>query len=52
VAGLAREGILVAPGAFYGPRGQRHVRLALTVTDERIAAAAGRLTARRAGSGA
>ena len=52
VADLAREGILVAPGAFYGPRGQRHVRLALTVTDERIAAAVDRLTARRAGSGA
>jgi succinyldiaminopimelate transaminase len=40
---LADRGILVAPGAFYGPAGERHVRLALTATDERIAAAAARL---------
>jgi succinyldiaminopimelate transaminase len=40
---LAARGILAAPGAFYGPAGQRHVRLALTATDERIAAAAARL---------
>ena len=33
-------GILVAPGAFYGPAGERHVRVALTATDERVAAAA------------
>ena len=31
------------PGAFYGPAGQRHVRVALTATDERVAAAAQRL---------
>jgi succinyldiaminopimelate transaminase len=43
VAWLARRGILVAPGEFYGPGGCRHVRLALTATDERIAAAAARL---------
>ena len=43
VAGLARRGILVAPGDFYGPRGAEHVRVALTATDERIAAAAARL---------
>ncbi len=42
---LADRGILAAPGAFYGPAGQRHVRLALTATDERIAAASTRLTA-------
>lgn len=42
---LARLGILAAPGEFYGPRGTRHVRLALTATDERIAAAAERLSA-------
>ncbi|GAA1840140.1 succinyldiaminopimelate transaminase [Asanoa iriomotensis] len=41
---LARLGILVAPGAFYGPTGERHVRFALTATDERIAAAAERLS--------
>ncbi len=40
---LAAKGILVAPGEFYGPSGGRHVRFALTATDERIAAAAGRL---------
>ena len=40
-----RPGIVAAPGSFYGPAGARHVRLALTATDERIAAAvaAGRL---------
>ncbi|AKT51372.1 succinyldiaminopimelate transaminase [Arsenicicoccus sp. oral taxon 190] len=42
---LARRGILVAPGAFYGAAGRRHVRIALTATDERIAAAVTRLTA-------
>jgi succinyldiaminopimelate transaminase len=40
---LAAKGILVAPGEFYGPTGGRHVRFALTATDERIAAAAERL---------
>jgi len=34
---------LAAPGDFYGPSGARHVRLALTATDERIASAASRL---------
>ena len=45
VAWLAARGILVAPGDFYGPAGARHVRVALTATDERIAAAVERLTA-------
>ncbi|GAA2332284.1 succinyldiaminopimelate transaminase [Saccharopolyspora halophila] len=40
---LAQRGILAAPGTFYGPGGDRHVRIALTATDERIAAAAKRL---------
>ncbi|GAA5183627.1 succinyldiaminopimelate transaminase [Rugosimonospora acidiphila] len=40
---LAQRGILVAPGTFYGPAGQRHVRIALTATDERIDAAVSRL---------
>ena len=44
VAWLAQRGILVAPGDFYGPAGARYVRVALTATDERIAAAAERLT--------
>lgn len=41
VSRLADQGILVAPGSFYGA--PRHVRVALTGTDERIAAAASRL---------
>jgi succinyldiaminopimelate transaminase len=41
---LAEHGILAAPGGFYGAAGEQHVRLALTATDERIAAAAERLT--------
>jgi succinyldiaminopimelate transaminase len=45
LAWLAQLGILVAPGEFYGPRGSRHVRVALTATDERISAAVQRLTA-------
>jgi succinyldiaminopimelate transaminase len=40
---LAERGVLGAPGTFYGPAGARHVRLALTATDERIAAACARL---------
>ncbi|HTX95075.1 MAG TPA: succinyldiaminopimelate transaminase [Mycobacterium sp.] len=43
VGWLATRGILVAPGDFYGPRGERHVRVALTATDERVAAAVQRL---------
>ncbi|GHJ35781.1 succinyldiaminopimelate transaminase [Streptomyces sp. TS71-3] len=43
VAGLAELGILVAPGDFYGPAGERFVRVALTATDERIEAAVARL---------
>jgi aspartate/methionine/tyrosine aminotransferase len=45
-AWFARRGVLVAPGDFYGPAGARHVRLALTASDERIAALAERLTGR------
>jgi len=43
VEALAELGILVAPGTFYGEAGSRHVRVAVTATDERIAAAASRL---------
>ncbi|WP_030754788.1 bifunctional succinyldiaminopimelate transaminase/glutamate-prephenate aminotransferase [Streptomyces sp. NRRL F-5135] len=43
VAHLAELGILVAPGDFYGVAGERHVRVALTATDERIDAAVKRL---------
>lgn len=41
---LAGLGILAAPGEFYGPGGEHHVRLALTATDERVRAAALRLS--------
>ena len=43
VSWLADRGILVAPGAFYGRAGHRHVRVAFTATDERIDAAVARL---------
>jgi len=43
VQALAAAGILVAPGEFYGPSGRRHIRVALTATDERIDAAVSRL---------
>jgi succinyldiaminopimelate transaminase len=43
VGWLAGLGILAAPGEFYGAAGAKHVRLALTATDERIAAAVARL---------
>ena len=46
VAWLAERGILAAPGTFYGAAGARHVRVALTVTDERVATAAERLKVR------
>ena len=46
---LAGLGILVAPGSFYGAAGRVHVRVALTVTDERAAAAAERLDTLRQG---
>jgi succinyldiaminopimelate transaminase len=43
VGWLAERGILAAPGAFYGPAGREHVRVAFTATDERVAAAVRRL---------
>ena len=45
VAWLAERGILAAPGVFYGRAGARHVRVAFTATDERVAAAVARLAA-------
>lgn len=42
---LAGLGVVAAPGSFYGPAGEQHVRMALTATDERIGAAVERLTA-------
>jgi succinyldiaminopimelate transaminase len=43
VRDLATQGVLVAPGDFYGPAGAQHVRVALTASDERIDAAVRRL---------
>jgi succinyldiaminopimelate transaminase len=40
---LAERGILAAPGVFYGPSANQHIRIALTATDERVAAAVERL---------
>jgi succinyldiaminopimelate transaminase len=44
VAWFAERGIVVAPGDFYGSGGARHVRVAITATDERVEAAYSRLT--------
>ncbi len=44
---LAELGIVAGAGEFYGPASGNHVRLALTAPDDRIAAAAARLTALR-----
>ncbi|WP_405587098.1 succinyldiaminopimelate transaminase [Streptomyces sp. NBC_01190] len=44
VGDLAKRGILVAPGEFYGSPGTHFVRIALTATDERVAAAVSRLS--------
>ena len=46
---LATEcGILAGPGSMYGPEGRAYIRVALTATDERVAAAGARLHALRA----
>ena len=45
VTWFAERGVLVAPGDFYGARGSRHVRVALTASDERVDAAATRIAA-------
>lgn len=43
IAWLAEQGVLAAPGSFYGQPGERHVRFALTASDASIAAVAARL---------
>ncbi|WP_127841462.1 succinyldiaminopimelate transaminase [Actinomyces wuliandei] len=43
VGAFAELGIVVAPGDFYGQAGAGRVRMSLTDTDERVAAAAARL---------
>jgi len=42
---LAEAGILASPGELYGAKGAPYIRLALTATDERVAAAVARLAA-------
>jgi succinyldiaminopimelate transaminase len=44
VRALSKLGILVTPGQFYGPGGARHIRVALTATDESIRIAAARIS--------
>lgn len=39
----AERGILVTPGIFYGPKGAKHIRVALTASDEDIKRASKRL---------
>ena len=43
---LADLGIIAGPGVFYGAGGEGYVRVAITATDEAVARAAARLTAR------
>ena len=43
IAWLAELGILATPGHFYGPKGDHHIRVAMTATDENINEAAERL---------
>jgi aspartate/methionine/tyrosine aminotransferase len=43
VGRLAELGILVVPGTFYGAEQSEHVRVALTASDDAIAAAVARL---------
>jgi len=46
-ARLADTGLLVAPGDLYGEQGVHHVRLALSIPDDRLALAIERLEASR-----
>jgi len=52
VAWFADRGVLGAPGSFYGAAGARHVRVALTATDERLGALEARLSGAHAGTAA
>lgn len=40
---FAHHGIIVAPGKFYGPQGNNHIRVGLTASNEHIAQVAHRL---------
>lgn len=44
VSWLSRIGILATPGIFYGDKGSRHIRIAMTATDAQISEAAARIT--------
>lgn len=44
VSWFADRGVLVTPGSFYGEKGARHVRIALTASDEKINEATKRLS--------
>jgi succinyldiaminopimelate transaminase len=48
---FAATGTLVAPGDLYGPAGRRHVRLAMSVTDEHVELIARRLAEHKADGG-
>ncbi|MET0422117.1 MAG: succinyldiaminopimelate transaminase [Acidimicrobiia bacterium] len=48
-ADLADTGLLAAPGDFYGPAGEHHARIALTLTDEQVALSCERLTSASVG---
>ena len=48
VEALAKLGILVTPGIFYGVDGSQYVRIAMTATDDAIADAAARITTSKA----
>jgi succinyldiaminopimelate transaminase len=41
---FAERGVLVGPGEFYGAAGARHVRVALTASDDAVARAVARIT--------
>ena len=43
VSWLAQLGILATPGIFYGEKGARHIRIAMTATDQQIEDAASRI---------
>jgi succinyldiaminopimelate transaminase len=45
VSWFADRGVLVAPGDFYGPGGSRHIRVALTASDDDVHRTVMRLTA-------
>ena len=46
VAWLSEIGIIATPGVFYGEKGGKHIRVAMTATDQNIADAAARIRSR------